>query len=93
MAKPSSAPDPALGAALRRMREERAITREVLASRSGVTISALERIEQGKVTPGWGTVRLLANGLGVSMVDLSAVVEGGRRPACPTSGRSHSYRR
>jgi transcriptional regulator with XRE-family HTH domain len=75
------------------MREERGITREALASRSGVTVSALERIEQAKVTPGWGTVRLLAGGLGVSMVELSAAVEGTRRPACPTPGRSHFYRR
>jgi transcriptional regulator with XRE-family HTH domain len=89
----SSVPDPALAAVLRRMRQDRAITREALAARAGVTVSALERIEQGKVTPGWGTVRLLAKALGVSMVELSAAVEGSHRPACATSGRSHFSRR
>ncbi len=86
-------PDPALAATLRRMRQERGITREALAVRSGVTVSAVERIEQGKTTPGWGTVRMLAKALGVSMVDLSAAVEGTQRPACSTNGRSHFSRR
>ncbi|HEY2141713.1 MAG TPA: helix-turn-helix transcriptional regulator [Solirubrobacteraceae bacterium] len=89
----SSTLDPALAVILRRMREERGITREALAFRSGVTVSGLARIEQGKAAPGWGTVRLLAKGLGVSMVELSAAVEGTRRPACATLGRSHFSRR
>jgi transcriptional regulator with XRE-family HTH domain len=86
-------PDQALAASLRHMREERGITREVLASRSGVTVSALARIEQGKVAPGWGTVRLLAQGLGVSMVELSAAVEGTRRSACAASGHRSRFAR
>jgi len=86
-------PDPALAASLRHMREQRGITREALASRSGVTVSALARIEQGKVAPGWGTVRLLAKGLGVSMVELSAAVEGTRRPACAASGHRSRFAR
>lgn len=84
-------PDPALAASLRHMREERGITREALAARSRVTVSALARIEQGKVAPGWGTVRLLANGLGVSMVELSAAVEGTRRPASAASARRSRF--
>jgi transcriptional regulator with XRE-family HTH domain len=89
----TSTPDPALAATLRRMRKERGVTREVLAFRSGVTVSGLARIEQGKAAPGWGTVRRLAKGLGVSMVELSAAVEGTHRRVCPTSRRSHFSRR
>jgi transcriptional regulator with XRE-family HTH domain len=89
----SSTLDPELAAVLRQMREERGITREVLAYRAGVTVSGLARIEQGKVAPGWGTVRRLAQGLGVSMVELSAAVEGKHRPACAAVRRSHFSRR
>jgi transcriptional regulator with XRE-family HTH domain len=85
--------DPALAAVLRKMREKRGITRELLASRSGVTVSGLERIEEGKMAPAWSTVRRLAKGLGVSMVELSAAVEGSHRPACAGFGRSRFSRR
>lgn len=68
-------PDPALGATLRQLRCERAITLEALAFRSGITVSALSRIELGRTAPGWDTVRTLATALGVSMVELSAQVE------------------
>jgi transcriptional regulator with XRE-family HTH domain len=71
----SSAPDRALAGALRRMREERGITCEALALRSGITVSALSRIELARTTPGWDTVRLLARALDVTMVQLSAAVE------------------
>jgi len=60
------------------MRETRGITREALAFRTGITVSALSRIELARTTPGWDTVRLLARGLNVSLVELSAAVEGGR---------------
>jgi transcriptional regulator with XRE-family HTH domain len=69
-------PDRALAATLRRMREERGITREALAFRSGITTGALARIELAQAAPGWDTVRLLAEGLDIGMVELSAAVEG-----------------
>lgn len=68
-------PDRVLAAILRRMREERGITCEALALRSGITVSALSRIELARTTPRWDTVRLLARALDVSMVELSAAVE------------------
>lgn len=73
----SSTPDHALAATLRAMREQRGISREALAFRAGVTASALARIELAQTTPGWDTVRRLATGLDVSMVELSAAVEAG----------------
>jgi transcriptional regulator with XRE-family HTH domain len=72
----AAGPDRALAATLRRMREERGITREGLAFRSGITTGALARIELGQAAPGWDTVRLLAEGLDIGMVELSAAVEG-----------------
>jgi transcriptional regulator with XRE-family HTH domain len=89
----SPALDPALAAALRQLRQERGMTRELLATRSGVTAGGLARIEQCKVAPGWGTVRRLARGLGVSMVELSAAVEGVRPPECETFRRPRFPRR
>jgi transcriptional regulator with XRE-family HTH domain len=69
------------------------MTREALATRAGVTPGGLARIEQGKAAPGWDTVRGLARGLGVSMVELSAAVEGVRPPACETFRRPRFPRR
>jgi transcriptional regulator with XRE-family HTH domain len=63
------------------MRGERGLTREALAFRSGITVGSLARIELGHAAPGWDTVRLLAQGLDVSMVELSAAVEGASLPA------------
>jgi transcriptional regulator with XRE-family HTH domain len=71
----SSAPDRALAATLRQMRQQRAITLEALAFRAGITVSALSRIELARTSPRWDTVRLLARALDVSLVELGAAVE------------------
>jgi transcriptional regulator with XRE-family HTH domain len=80
-----STPDPALAATLRRMREERGFTREALAFRSGITAGSLARIELAQAVPGWDTVCVLAKALEVSMVELSAAVEGRYPPLTPSS--------
>ncbi len=66
-------PDPALAALLKRLREDRGITQEQLAFDAGITVSALSRIERGLNSPGWTTVRRIADALGVSLGEL---VEG-----------------
>jgi transcriptional regulator with XRE-family HTH domain len=76
-----SEPDQALAATLRRLRAERGLTREALAFRSGITPAALGRIELGQAVPAWNTVRRLAVGLDVGMVELCAAVEGKSLPA------------
>jgi transcriptional regulator with XRE-family HTH domain len=68
-------PDPVFATLLKRLREERKITQEQLAFDAGITASALSRIERGLTSPGWATVRCIANALGVSLVDLAARVE------------------
>jgi transcriptional regulator with XRE-family HTH domain len=71
----STRPDPALGAALRQLREGHGVTREALAYQAGITASALARIELVQVAPGWDTVRRITGALGVSLVDLATAVE------------------
>jgi transcriptional regulator with XRE-family HTH domain len=51
------------------------MTREALAFRSGITTGSLARIELGQSVPGWDTVRLVAEGLDISLVELSTEVE------------------
>jgi transcriptional regulator with XRE-family HTH domain len=68
-------PDHALAEAVSSLREERGLSREALAFRSGVTPSTVLGIEQAEMVPRWDTVRLLAMGLDTTLVDLSAAIE------------------
>jgi transcriptional regulator with XRE-family HTH domain len=70
-----SKPDPALAAALRRLRVERGHTQEDLAHRAGITVAAFARIERGHANPTWTTVRALAEALEVSLHHLGEAVE------------------
>jgi transcriptional regulator with XRE-family HTH domain len=73
---PSPLPtDPALARALRRLREERGLAQEALAFASGVSTGTIARIETGQSSPAWTTVRALARGMGVTLVELGAAVE------------------
>jgi transcriptional regulator with XRE-family HTH domain len=72
------APDPALAAVLRRLREDRDMTLEALAFKSGVSIGSLGRIELGRSSAAWSTVRQIADALDVSMAELAAAVESER---------------
>lgn len=68
-------PDPALASVLRRLREDRGLTREALAFHAGLTTGSLARIELGQSSPGWDTIRKVAKALGVSLVELATAVE------------------
>jgi transcriptional regulator with XRE-family HTH domain len=59
-----------LGAAVRRLREERKLTQEQLAFRAGITVSSLSRIERGCTDPGWTTVGKIAKALSVGVAEL-----------------------
>lgn len=69
------APDPALAAALRKLRETRGLTQEQLAYDAGVTVGTLSKIETAAAAPAWATVRSIADALGVSLVELAKAVE------------------
>jgi transcriptional regulator with XRE-family HTH domain len=74
-------PDLALAAHLKRLREAREITQEELAFDAGLTASALSRIERGLNSPGWMTVRRIADALEVSVADVAAEVEAAEAEA------------
>lgn len=68
-------PDMDLATLLKRLREDSGITQEELAFDAGITASALSRIERGLNSPGWTTVRRLAEALDVTLVRLASELE------------------
>jgi transcriptional regulator with XRE-family HTH domain len=88
----ASTPEVALAVTLRRMREERGATREVLAFRAGLTAGALAHIELAQAVPRWNTVRRIADALGVDMVELSAAVERAAAGSAPLRSVARSAR-
>ncbi len=75
---PRSTADPSLTKVLARLREQRGLSQEQLAHAAGLTGSAYNRIEAGKSSPGWATVRRLAEALDLSMAELGRMVEAER---------------
>jgi transcriptional regulator with XRE-family HTH domain len=64
-------PQPALGAAVKQLREQRGTTQEALAYEAGITTGTLSQLERGISNPSWGTLKAVAEALGVSMVELA----------------------
>ena len=75
----SGQPQPALGAAIRQLREKRGLTQEGLASEAGTTLSTLSLIERGLANPTWGTVAGIAAALGVSMGELGKLADKNKK--------------
>lgn len=67
----SDQPQPALGKAIRQLREERGLTQEALAQDAGVTVGHMSMIERGHSNPTWATVKAVAAALDMPMVDLA----------------------
>lgn len=68
-------PQPALGKAIRELRQKRGDTLKTLAPKAGVTWGTLGVIERGEANPTWGTVRGIASALGVSVTELAKLTE------------------
>ncbi|HEU4905576.1 MAG TPA: helix-turn-helix transcriptional regulator [Solirubrobacterales bacterium] len=68
-------PQPALGKAIRQLREKRGTTQEALAFEAGVTTGTLSLIERGQSNPAWGTVKAIAKALGVPMGELALAAD------------------
>lgn len=64
-------PQPALGAAVKQLRERRSATQEGLAYEAGITTGTLSQLERGISNPSWGTLKAITGALGVSMVELA----------------------
>jgi transcriptional regulator with XRE-family HTH domain len=71
----SSRPQPALGEAIRQVREKKGETQESVAQRAGIAIPTLSTIEGGKGNPTWATVRDIAAALGVTMGELAKLAD------------------
>ena len=71
--------DPALGRAIRQLREQRGLTQEELATHAGMTFGTVSRLESAKSAPAWATVRALIETLGVSFSELGVAVDAQER--------------
>jgi transcriptional regulator with XRE-family HTH domain len=69
------------GLAVRRMREERGLTRERVALQSGLSAVYIGNIERGEVNPTLLTQRRLANGLGIPLDQIVAAALAEDGPA------------
>ncbi len=76
---PPLPPDPALGLAIKELREARDLTQEELASRAGMTFGTVSRLESAKSAPAWATVMQLIDAMDLSLLDLARAVEAARR--------------
>lgn len=70
MMRRSDQPQPALGKAIRQLRQERDMTQEALAHAASITVGHLSTIERGHSNPTWATVKAVANALNASMVEV-----------------------
>lgn len=68
-------PQPALGDAIRQLRHKRSLSQEDLAHAADVTTGTISAIERGNSNPTWGTVKDIAQALGVSVAELARLTE------------------
>ena len=59
-----------IGARIRQLRENKALTQEELATSINKQREALQRIEAGRVNPSIYTLREIAGGLGIKLEDM-----------------------
>jgi DNA-binding XRE family transcriptional regulator len=71
----TSRPQPALGQAIRELRQKRGETQEELAPRCEISPKTLSLIERGEANPTWATVRDISTALGVSIGELAKLSE------------------
>jgi transcriptional regulator with XRE-family HTH domain len=72
---PTEPADRALAEAIRRIREERGLTQEDAAHAAGLTVGSFARIERGRSTPAWTTVKRVAAALGLTAAELAREAE------------------
>lgn len=71
----SERPQPALGEAVRQLREKRGATQEGVAREAGITTATLSLIERGQANPTWDTLKKIAAALGSSMGELGKLAD------------------
>jgi XRE family transcriptional regulator, regulator of sulfur utilization len=68
-------PQPALGNAIRELRQKKGASLKSLAPEAGITLNMLSLIERGEANPTWETVRGIAGALGVQVSELAKLAE------------------
>jgi len=68
-------PQPALGTAIRELRNKKGMTQEATAQGAEITVAHLSGIERGHANPSWGAVVAIAEALGVSISALAKATE------------------
>jgi transcriptional regulator with XRE-family HTH domain len=68
-------PQRGLARAVKALREREQLDQAGLADRAGLPIATIAEVENGEGDPIWGDVRLVAQGLGVSMEALAELAE------------------
>lgn len=68
-------PQAALVGAIRQLRERAELSQEELGFRAGVSRTWVSEVETGHKSPTWRTLKLLADGIGVRMIEVAALVE------------------
>ena len=71
----SERPQPALGEAVRQLREKHGATQEAVAHKAGITTATLSLIERGQANPTWDTLKKIVAALGSSMGDLGKLAD------------------
>lgn len=71
----SERPQPALGKAIRQLRNERGLTQQDLAAKADLTGRSLSAIETGRANPTWATVGDIASALHVSISAVARMAE------------------
>lgn len=71
----STNPQPALGTAIRELRDKKGMTQEAVAQSAGITVAHLSGIERGQANPSWGAVSSIADALGSSMAEVGRIAD------------------
>lgn len=72
---PRSEPQASLGRAIRKLRHERRLSQEELGLAAEIHPTWISHIESGRTNPAWGSVKRIAEALGVKVSELAALAE------------------
>jgi ribosome-binding protein aMBF1 (putative translation factor) len=83
---------PTLARKVKSLREAAGLSQDGLARASGLSVSAISKLEQHAMDPSWSTVQQLARGLGVSVLEFQAGEEEetpqAEKPKGPTAKKT-----
>ena len=68
-------PQPAVGRAIRQLRNERGLKQIELARAADVNKTEMSNLERGLLNPAWGTIKRVAKALDVEVSEVAALAE------------------